>query len=174
MKKLKDPENAARKFFASVSHLKRKLGPVLFQLPPRWHADADRLSDFLHALPKGMRYVFEFRDKSWYSEKVFESLRNHRAALCIHDHRESASPMLVTADFAYVRLHGTAASYRGCYTEAQLAGWAERIARWNGAGVNVFCYFNNDAEGHAVRNALRLRELLEPLATNDVPPDRTE
>jgi uncharacterized protein YecE (DUF72 family) len=159
MKKLKEPEKTTGKFFEAVGHLEPKLGPVLFQLPPRWHADGERLGGFLDSLPPGLRFAFEFREPSWHCDPVFEILRAHNAALCIHDHPDCGSPVLVTADFAYIRFHGTSAGYRGCYSDSQLAGWARRIVGWRAQGKDVFCYFNNDAEGHAVRNARRLREL---------------
>lgn len=159
MKKLKDPEKTAQRFFEAIDHLKPKLGPVLFQLPPRWRVNSERLRLFLESLPGDLRFAFEFREATWHSDQVFKLLGAHNAALCIHDHADCESPMLVTADFVYVRFHGTAAGYRGCYSESQLARWARRMVEWREQGKDVFCYFNNDAAGHAVTNAWRLREL---------------
>lgn len=107
MKKLKDPRDSLRRFFEVVEALDPKLGPILFQLPPRWHVDVERLEGFLEALPAGRRYAFEFRDESWFAAEVYDALARHNAAFCIYDLAGRRSPVEVTADFAYVRLHGS-------------------------------------------------------------------
>ena len=161
MKKLKDPESSSAKFFLVAEHLRGKLGPILFQLPPRWKVNVERLSDFLETLPTGNKYVVEFRDESWLVKPVFESLRRHNVAFCIHDFADMRVPHEVTADFAYLRFHGpTSAKYFGSYSDSELRVWAERIEKWRAELRAVYAYFNNDPGGEAVKNALVLKDLL--------------
>jgi len=162
MKKLSEPVASSDRFFAAIAALGDKCGPVLFQLPGRWKVDAGRLEAFLEALPGGHRHVFELRDESWLVRPIFDLLERHRAALCIYDFAGRRSPARLTADFTYVRLHGPEeAAYRGRYDGRTLRGWARRIAGWRDAGIDVFGYFDNDEAGHAARDALRLKRMLE-------------
>lgn len=162
MKKLKDPESSTDKFFHVVERLEQKLGPVLFQLPPRWKLNLERLTEFLQALPREHRYAFEFRDESWLVKEVFEILRQHNGAFCIHDLATMKTPLELTTDFTYIRFHGPGeAKYRGSYSRPQLKEWAKRINRWRRELKGIYVYFNNDIGGHAVTNALTLRELVD-------------
>ena len=162
MKKLKDVKSSTSKFFKAAKHLERKLGPVLFQLPPRWHVNAERLAEFLTSIPKDHQYAFEFREASWYAEEVFEVLKRHNAALCIHDLGGNQQPIELTADFTYVRFHGpTEAKYAGSYSGRDLKKWADRIVEWNQNLTAIYAYFNNDVGGFAPKNAQELKELLE-------------
>jgi uncharacterized protein YecE (DUF72 family) len=161
MKKLKDPDEPLANFLEPVSVLGDKLGPVLFQLPPNWRVNHRRLEDFLRALPEGGRYVMEFRDESWFDGRVLELLRAHNVAFCIYDIAGRGSPKEVTADFAYVRLHGPAEeAYQGSYSPRQLSGWAGALSAWLRRGRDAYCYFDNDQAGYAAQNALRLAEML--------------
>jgi uncharacterized protein YecE (DUF72 family) len=160
MKKLKDPREPVSGFLDQVQVLGGRLGPVLFQLPPRWGVDPDRLKAFLECLPDGFRYAFEFRDPSWFDERVYALLRDHGAAFCIYDLDRRQSPKEITAEFVYVRLHGPDGPYRGQYDTGSLAGWAGAFSTWQGQGKDIFCYFDNDEAGHAAGDALRLREML--------------
>ena len=160
MKKLKDPEAATRRFFELVTTLGDKLGPILFQLPPHWHANPERLARFLASLPAGLRFAFEFRDESWFAAPVYRLLERHRAALCAYDLDGHQSPVRMTADFAYARLHGPDGPYRGRYTGQSLAGWARRLLDWQRAGLDAYCYFDNDEAGYAAGDALRLLAML--------------
>lgn len=161
MKKLKDPEGGLRTFFSVINALEEKLGPILFQLPPRWACNAARLSEFLGALPKGHRYAFEFRDPSWYASPIYQLLDRHNAALCLHDMAGSQAPLIITADFTYIRLHGPAhKKYHGDYPPEMLTEWAGRIQDWRNQLVSVYVYFNNDVAGYAVKNARELKELV--------------
>jgi len=161
MKKLKDPESSTAKFFAGAERLGRKLGPILFQLPPRWHVDLERLSDFLSAMPRDHRYSFEFRDPSWHTKEVFELLRKHNAAFCIYDLAGQETALEITAEFTYVRFHGPGeARYAGSYPTQTLKKWATRIKEWRRDLSGIYVYFNNDVGGHAIRNAKELRDLL--------------
>lgn len=159
MKKLTAPAAAVRRFFRRIEVLGGKLGPVLFQLPPRWRCDAPRLGAFLDALPGGLRYAFEFRDRSWLTGAVYDVLARRNAALCIYDLAGFRSPAHITTDFAYVRLHGPGVAYRGCYSPRTLAGWARRFRQWAAAGLAVYCYFDNDEAGFAARNAMQLVQI---------------
>jgi uncharacterized protein YecE (DUF72 family) len=160
IKRLRDPGNAISLFFSRVELLGSKLGPILFQLPPRWHVDPERLADFLPALPRGRRYAFESRDERWNTPAIFDMLRRHKIALCIHDWHGSQSPMELTADFAYIRFHGTKGKYRGNYNDSLLRNWADRIKGWAAHLSRIYVYFNNDQHGYAVNNAQTLQHLL--------------
>ncbi|MCU1257261.1 MAG: hypothetical protein JWO80_146 [Bryobacterales bacterium] len=160
MKKLKDPEAGLEKFFARVDLLGEKLGPVLWQLPPNWTLDVDRLAEFLSALPKYHRYAFEFRNETWNTPEVMSLLRANGAAYCAYDLAGYQSPVEITADFTYVRLHGPGGKYQGSYSDDALRGWARRIREWRKVLRAVFVYFDNDDSGYAAHNALRLRELV--------------
>lgn len=161
MKKLKDPDSSTQKFFDGVERLGPKLGPILFQLPPRWNLNIERLAQFLESLPREHRYVFEFRDASWLVQEVYVLLREHKAAFCIHDLAGEQSPLEITADFTYIRFHGPGkAKYAGSYSTSQLKEWAKRIGEWRRELSEVYVYFNNDIGGHAVNNARQLAESL--------------
>ncbi len=160
MKKLKDPQASLDRFFDAAAGLAAALGPVLFQLPPRWRVNAARLEAFLDALPEGTRAAFEFRDPTWFVDPVYESLSAHGAAFCIYDLAGRTSPLEVTADLVYLRLHGPRGAYEGRYGRRGLAPWAERIDEWRQRGLDVFCYFDNDEAGYAPRDAATLTELV--------------
>lgn len=160
-KRLRADRASLGKFFRAARALRPKLGPVLFQLPPRWHCgekEETRLAAFLRRLPTGFRYAFEFRDPSWWNPRVYALLRRRRAALCIFDLDGKLSPLETPARWVYVRLHGPARAYRGRYSPAALRAWAGRIAAWRRDGRRVFVYFDNDEKAYAAADALRLRE----------------
>jgi uncharacterized protein YecE (DUF72 family) len=160
MKKLKDPENALENFIPRAEALKEKLGPILFQLPPHWPVNLERLETFLQALPKKHRYTFEFREHSWHRPDVYDLLRRHNAAFCAFELDRFQSPCIVTADWAYVRLHGPGGKYQGSYSTQQLRPWATRIRRWSDQLRAVYVYFDNDQAAYAVHNALELKRLV--------------
>lgn len=159
MKKLKEPEQGLSRFFETIEVLGEKLGPVLFQLPPRWRVNAERLETFLKILPAAHRYAFEFRDESWFEPRIYEILARHNAAFCIYDFDRRQSPKEVTTDFVYMRLHGPNGPYRGSYSPQSLIAWAKRLCHWAEAGREVYCYFDNDEEGYAARNAMKLQAM---------------
>jgi uncharacterized protein YecE (DUF72 family) len=161
MKKLKDPQEPLANFMGRVTGLGDRLGPVLFQLPPKWHFNLERLKSFLRALPGDYRYAFEFRDPSWFNERTNQALAERGAAFCIYDFEQRQSPRSVTADFVYVRLHGPDGAYQGSYDDKVLSDWAEAFSSWADQGKEVFGYFDNDERGYAAQNALKLKELLE-------------
>ena len=162
MKKLKDPRKPLAGFLERAEELGGRLGPVLFQLPPRWRCNPERLEAFLKLLPKDGRFTFEFRDPSWFNDDIYRLLEKAGAAFCIYQLAGRISPKEVTADFVYVRLHGPRGeAYRGSYSDRDLAGWAGAFSSWSGMGKDVYCYFDNDDSGYAPRNALRLSEMLK-------------
>lgn len=163
MRKLKGPREPLGKFLSHAQGLGSKLGPVLFQLPPRWRCDTSRLKDFLQVLPPQRRFAFEFRDPSWFHPAVCDLLEQHQAAFCVFDLAGVLSPRALTADFAYLRLHGPAEQkYAGSYTRAQLRVWLAACEEWIKRGAReVFVYFDNDQAGYAVRNALELRAMIK-------------
>ena len=161
MKKLKDPETSLSRMLEVVPALDGKLGPILFQLPPRWGFNPKRLYAFLDALPAKYRYALELRDPSWLNPGVYEALIETGVAFCIYELGGRRSPREITADFVYIRLHGPAEEpYKGRYSTQTLAGWAGAISAWLRQGREVFCYFDNDEAGHAAQDALRLQKML--------------
>jgi uncharacterized protein YecE (DUF72 family) len=163
LKKLTDPQTSTARFFERVTLLGEKLGPILFQLPPHWRPNLERLDAFIGGLPSGWKYAFEFRDASWMIEPVYEVLRRHNAALCVYDFNRRESPKELTADFMYVRLHGPGGPYQGKYSPEAIGEWAREIAAWaypetgqdaeQRPGRSVYCYFDNDTAGYAPQNA---------------------
>ncbi len=158
MIKLKDSWRALDNFLPLVERLRWKLGPILWQLPPRWSVNVERLESFLELLPRGHRYAFELRNPTWFNEDVYRVLRKYNAAFCIYELAGVQSPFVITAGWTYVRLHGpTQNKYQGSYSDAQLATWAARIRDWSGDLDAVYVYFDNDDSAFAVRNALTLK-----------------
>lgn len=169
MKKLNVDKAGIKQFFTRVDKLEEKLGPILFQLPPLWNVNTERLEHFLHILPRGYRYTFEFRNPTWYEEPVYDLLRAHDAAFCIYELEHHLSPEQITAGFVYLRLHGPGNKYQGSYTEEALQKWAHRCKEWMLSGRDVYVYFDNDQEGYAAFNACRLQQLLEGKAAKPCP-----
>jgi uncharacterized protein YecE (DUF72 family) len=162
MKKLKDPSQAVPQLLKAAKVLKTRLGPILFQLPPRWGVNPDRLRQFIEALPGKYRYTFEFRDPSWFEDRIYDILSETETAFCIYELADRLSPKETTADFVYIRLHGPEAeAYQGHYDANTLAGWAGAISAWRRQGKEIFCFFDNDQAGYAAKDALRLRKMLE-------------
>lgn len=160
MKKLSEVHDAMDVFMDRMALLGSRLGPLLFQLPPRWRVDLERLESFLSLLPRGREWAFEFRDPSWHCEEVYRLLRAHNAAFCVFDLAGFASPKRVTADFAYLRLHGPGAAYCGRYGESGLRPWAEWLSKQSDI-ERCYAYFDNDQAGHAVEDALLFRRLAD-------------
>ncbi len=162
-KRLKDCEDSLERVITSARRLGSHLGPLLFQLPPyfrRTEEQASRLESFLNLLPTDLLCTFEFRDKSWLGDDTMEELRRHVVALCSYDMPSVNCPLVATAGFAYMRFHGPGARYRGKYTDRMLEDWADRLIKLAKEVDEVYVYFNNDAFGHAVENAITLGRLL--------------
>lgn len=159
MKKLKDPELGLTRFFDAVTVLGPKLGPILFQLPPNWTIDEERFRIFLSCLPRDLHYVFEFRNQTWDVTSIYKLLSSHDMAYCIYHLAGFQSPMEVTADFTYIRLHGPGGRYQGSYSAKALSDWAARICSWRRKLKAVYVYFDNDQAGYAAENAAELKRL---------------
>lgn len=157
--RLMHSEELLARFLEAARALGSKLGPVLVQLPPRWQADPARLAAFFDMAPKERRWCVEFRDPSWLRDDVYRVLRDHNAALVIHDLIPD-HPRVVTADWVYLRYHGAGAKYAGSYGREELSGAAKMIRGFLEKRLEVFAYFNNDAEGKAVRNAAALEAMI--------------
>jgi uncharacterized protein YecE (DUF72 family) len=161
MKKLKDPRQSLSSFLKVVKEFDDRLGIVLFQLPPNWNCNHERLHSFLAELPTKYRYALEFRDPDWFNKKTYDILAEYGAAFCIYELAGRLSPKEVTADFVYIRLHGPGDAYQGSYDTSTLAGWAGACSSWSDAGKEIYCYFDNDEAGYAAQNALKLQKMLD-------------
>ena len=162
VRRLRELSEGIAKFYAAIEPLAEspKLGPVLWQLPANFKRDEDRLAAALNEFPPG-RHCFEFRDESWFTDDVFEILRQFGVALVYGDHPQRPwQPLELTADWTFVRFHYGHRGRRGNYSETELREWADRL-RDVRRRAEVFAYFNNDWEAFAPRNARRLRRLLE-------------
>jgi uncharacterized protein YecE (DUF72 family) len=160
IKRLKNIEEAVENFIKRAEILGDKLGPLLYQLPPSMHRNDETLESFLSGLPREFRHVIEFRHQSWLVEDVFEILCRHNAGLCVFDMPSFTCPLRATADFAYIRFHGSDSLYSSCYSDEELAGWARGIADLAANLDSVYIYFNNDVAGFALRNAVTIRDYL--------------
>jgi len=154
LKHLKNPKETIGLFIKRAERLGPHLGPILVQLPPQWNADAERLDAFLDAAPPNHLWAVEFRNPSWLGEPIYDVLRRHRAALCLHDLIED-HPEVQTTGWIYRRFHG--AGKGGAYSHQALTAAAQRIKANLADGADVFAYFNNDAQGFAVDNARALK-----------------
>jgi len=164
VKRLRDLVPGLERFLERVEPLlgSPKLGPLLWQLPPTFRRDHERLAEALALLPRELRHCIEFRDPSWFVEETYALLREHRIALAIGDRRQvhGFQAHELTADWTYVRFHSGTRGRRGNYSESELREWAKRLRDWSRTH-EVFAYFNNDWEGFAPRNARLLRTLVE-------------
>jgi uncharacterized protein YecE (DUF72 family) len=165
--KLRDAASWLPNHMVRVALLGDAAGPTLVQLPPRWRRNAERLDEFLSVAPRTTRWAVELRDRSWLHDDVFDVLARHHAALCVHDLLED-HPFVLTTDWTYVRFHGPDAlvrKYYGAYGYRRLRRWSARLTELLDAGRDVYCYFNNDWEGHAVTDATWLAQALDPART---------
>jgi len=162
-KKLKDGEETVPRIMEPIRQLGETLGPVLYQLPPRFRLNLDRLERFLEILPRDVTSIFEFRDASWYDDRVFAALERAGAGFCSHDMPGLQSPRMAFGRAAYVRFHGGEGKYWGRYPDERLLDWADWLAAEARRGREVWAYFNNDIEGHAVHDARTLRAMVRQM-----------
>lgn len=171
IKRLKGVKTAWKTFLENTLHLKEKLGPILFQFPPSFKATEEnikRLENFLKATRKrtlktmvlNVRFAFEFRHKSWCDEKIYKLLKKYNSAWVIADSPRYPLADVVTADFVYIRMHGSKVMFSSNYTKKELQDLAKKIKKWLKQGLDVYVYFNNDAMGYAVENAKSLRKMI--------------
>lgn len=164
IKRLKDIEEPLENFFDRASLLKKKLSVVLWQLPPSFKMDVVRLESLLQNLKKykNIRNAFEFRHESWLCDDIFEMLDKKNCCICLADWPEFDTEIPVMGSFVYVRRHGTEGElYNGCYSDSQLKKDASSIREWMNQGKDVYIYFNNDARGWAIMNALTLQSIMK-------------
>lgn len=167
VKRLKDCREPVSLLLDHASALKEKLGVLLWQLPPHFRFHKERLEEFgvlLTTLPrsKPLRHAFEFRDESWLCPEAFQILKEFNFAFCVAHGSGLPFTETLTADFVYLRLHGGEVLYGSNYSDRELKQWAQRIRAWEKTREPAFVYFNNDAYGFAVKNALSMKKLLVP------------
>lgn len=162
VRRLYAPERWVARMTRGLERLGDRRGVLLVQLSPEFPVDEARLAYFLGQLPAGLPVAVELRHPSWNRESVFELLCERGAAYCVMSGAGLPCVLRATARIVYVRLHGPDrhALYAGSYSDADLRWWAARVREWEAAGHEVFVYFNNDGEGHAVRNAATLRRFV--------------
>jgi uncharacterized protein YecE (DUF72 family) len=160
IKRLKNVEEPLQNFLERADLLKDKLGPLLYQLPPNMKRNDERLEAFLAVLPGMYRHVFEFRHESWSDDGVFNILKRYNAGWCVFDMPDFTSPVVATADFAYVRFHGSSGLYSSNYSDKELYSWAKKIAKLGESLKAVYIYFNNDVAGYALNNARTLAKFM--------------
>jgi uncharacterized protein YecE (DUF72 family) len=156
-------ENSIELMKSRLAVLGSKCGPILFQLPPNFRVNRERLVGFITLLSAEYRYVFEFRHESWYDEQIFQILRDHDIALCLSDHAAAPSPWVVTAQHVYVRGHGPTGRYRDKYPDATLQGWTHRILGLLKERRIVFVFFDNDQKSAAPGDAKRMLQRLNKM-----------
>jgi len=165
MKKLAEPQQHVARFLRRAHALEGKLGVVLFQLPPFWKFNAERLRGLAAYLKRqqlvpGLRVALELRNPTCNCEACFDLLRQYGIALAFTDWAGLTIESPVTANFVFIRRHGPVQRYASNYSETALRRDAGRVRAWLSDGKDVHVYFNNDACGYAVQNAMRLRELV--------------
>ena len=162
-KRLRACDESIARLRDQAKPLEDKLAAVIWQLPATFQSDVARLDDFLRALRgwPGVRHALELRHRSWFTDEVAGRMRDERVAVCMGDAPDFPMWREVTSDLVYVRLHGHTRKYHSSYSAASLRRWADDAARWIDEGRDVHIYFDNDAEGHAVRNAIALRAIID-------------
>jgi len=150
IERLKLPSEAARYFLQSASGLRERLGALLFQLPPFFRCDSEKLASFLAELPREIPAAFEFRHDSWFTDEIYRILEAKGAALCVNDADEKTTPVHLTSRFTYLRLR------RSAYTEEQRGAWQEKIRAWVGQGIDVFAFIKHEDNPEAPLVALQL------------------
>lgn len=161
IKRLNKAKDSVNLFMSRAKLLKENLGPILYQLPPRWKANPERLGDFVKYLPKKYINVFEFRDTSWFNDEIYSILKKNKLNFCIYSMPGVDCPSVVTGPVVYIRMHGGTILYGSNYADSELKDLAEQVKEFQKKKLTVYVYFNNDAYGYAVKNALRLKELCQ-------------
>lgn len=166
IKRLADCSEGFEVFFSRIRPLASKQGPILMQLPPSLKCDVHLLETALGQIKAATTsrhswgVAVEFRNPEWLTDPVYRVLERHQAALCLADMPRCPVTEPVEGPFVYVRRHGPGGKYRGCYAEKHIAADADRIRQWLTQRRDVYVYYNNDIDGHAVDNARRLAQLL--------------
>ncbi|HHF7366797.1 TPA: DUF72 domain-containing protein [Legionella bozemanae] len=162
VKMLKDVQDSVNYLLQVLEGLEEKLGPILFQLPPYWPYNLERLEQFIKGLPESFDYTFEFRNKSWLRQEVYDVLTKNNIALCFYDYKGFQCPEIITSDFIYLRLHGPHLQpYSGHYEEKSLLNYAHKFANWHKQVKKIFCYLDNDEKAVAPYDAQVLERLVQ-------------
>lgn len=166
IKRLKDVKNSLKMFFKEASYLGEKLACVLWQLPASLQCDAERLKNFIkeiraHKQAKKTYHSIEFRHQSWFCSKVYKILKEDNINLCIADSPRWPHEEVITSSLLYLRFHGGKILYASEYAEEELKKWAKKAKMLLTKTDCLFAFFNNDAQGFAIKNAKRFKELLE-------------
>lgn len=162
VKRLKEVSDFTNFFFDAVLELKQKLAGVLWQFPPSFKLTDEtkaRLEEFLSNLPKKINYAFEFRHSSWFAQDVYKILSFFHSSFVFAQSSKNIGKEEITTDFVYVRFHGPGSLYSSLYSQEQMKNWAEKIKKWR-KSYNVYCYFNNDADANAIKNAKELSQMV--------------
>ena len=163
-KKLLDCEEPIERMMTAVRHLGDRLGPMLYQMPPSMKIDLQRLESFLQLLPDGVASVFEFRNKSWYTDEVLALLDQYGVGFVAHDMKGLVSPRWSSGNLAYVRFHGGLGKYWGRYPDEALLSWTDWLIDQAKSGKWCWCYFNNDIHGHAIEDARTLKSMIRQMS----------
>jgi len=163
-KKLKDCKEPLDRMMAAVRHVGKRLGPILYQLPPNMKINLERLESFLRILPAQVASVFEFRNHDWYMPETYQLLDRYHASFCVHDMAGSKTERIAVGPIAYLRFHGTKGKYRGRYSDEELVSWTDWIVEQANLGRPVWCYFNNDTHGDAIEDARTLKSMVRQMA----------
>jgi uncharacterized protein YecE (DUF72 family) len=160
-KKLRDAADSVELMMGRVRLLKKHLGPILWQLPPNWNANPDRLTEFLPLLPDDVRHALEFRNPSWWdNDRVLQLLDDYGVAFVSHDMPDQPAPRLVTGGWVYVRFHGGEEKF-AAENRPAMQPWIDWLAGCRAKNLDIYAYFNNDNEGHAVTDAQALRAAMK-------------
>ncbi len=150
-------------FLKHSARLGKKLGPILFQLPPQMKADVERLKGLIRALSrrKALKITLEFRHPSWFTQEVYDLVADAGWTVCLADMRDLPRDVPVVGPFCYIRRHGATARYASCYSDEQIAADAKFVDEIARQGKPVYVYFNNDANAYAIQNAKTLIGMIE-------------
>lgn len=160
IKRLSNVEDILFLFLERVKLLKDNLGVILFQLPPTFKVNLEKLNGFLMLLPKQFKYTFEFRNPDWWIQDTFDLLRNFNAAFCIYEMPGMITPREVTSDIVYIRFHSPFDRNLKQFEMPLLMNWAEFILNCSSNGKKIYCYFNNDWFGYAIQDSEMLQEII--------------
>ncbi|MGH7970543.1 MAG: DUF72 domain-containing protein, partial [Limisphaerales bacterium] len=159
IKRIKDLDGALARFFEHIQPLQKRIGVILWQLPPTLRKDVARLSAFLKLLPRRYHHAVEFRHESWLDDEVFEALRKHKTTHVSVSSLRMPMNLTVTSEVVYIRFHGLEGGAAHDYTHDELKPWAAHIRAQRRRGKTVYAYFNNDANVRAPGNAKLLMQM---------------
>jgi len=160
-KRLSDCQDPIDRLIKGADLLSYKLGPILFQLPSSLKKDTGRLCEFLECLDSKHFYSFEFRHESWFCKEIYDIFRSKNIAICQADSKRYPISQEITADFTHIRFHGGEALYATDYKLDDLGIWADKIKDLLKSNIKVYCYFNNDYNAFAIKNAIELKDLVD-------------